>query len=208
MKKALSVVTLFLVSVVLQVGCVVQSGGPYHTPEEKLDTPEALRGPWQLVAEPLMNDEDRPLLAQVPPWVFGESEVTSYDKHGIVSKLEVSFFKVGDQLYCDSLPAPPEEAEPPNEYWTYHVMPMHLLSKVEQQGDRLTFTTLDASWLEDQVKQGNISLPNLPLGEGLLLYTATPEQWHEFLAHYGNDPQAFPPDNALVFRRAAAPPAK
>ncbi len=206
MKKALSVVALFLVSVALQVGCVVQSGGPYHAPEEKLDTPEALRGQWQLVDGPLMDDKDREALTQVPPWEFGESEVTSYDKHGTASKLDVTFFRIGKQLYCDSQPSPVEENGPPNEYWTYHVMPTHLLSKVEQQGDRLVLVTLDASWLEDQVKQGIISLPNLSLGEGLLLYTATPEQWHDFLTQYGDDPVAFPPSEALVFRRAAVSP--
>jgi hypothetical protein len=203
MKKVVcGIALLFALSLV--TGCVVQSGGPYHAPEEKLDTPAALRGPWQLVDGPLMDDKDREALTQIPPWEFGESEVTSYDKHGTASKLDVTFFRIGKQLYCDSQPSPVEEEGPPNEYWTYHVMPMHLLSKVELQGDRLTFITVDASWLENQVKQGTISLPNLSLGEGLLLYTASPEQWHDFLMQYGDDPAAFPPDEALVFRRAAA----
>lgn len=203
MKRILAL-TALIFALGLPTGCVVQSGGPYHMPEAKMDTPPEFRGQWKLVDGPLMDDEDRKALAQLPPWEFGESEVTSYDKHGVSSVLVVSFFRIGKQLYCDSQPAPPDEGRAPNEYWTDHVMPTHLLSKVEQQGDRLTFVTLGASWLEEQVKQGNLNLPNLPLGEGLLLYTATPEQWRDFLTRYGDDPQAFPPDNALVFRRAAA----
>jgi hypothetical protein len=207
MKRKLAI-TAFLLVLGALAGCVVQSGGPYHTPEEKLDTPEALRGQWQLVDAPQMDDKDQQLLARVPPWEFGESEVTSYDKHGIASQLEVSFFKVGKLLYCDSEPASPEENEKPNEYWTFHVLPTHLLSRVEQQGDRVTFTLLDDSWLATQIKQGKIALPHLTVENDFEFYTASPEEWRAFLTRYGNDPQAFPADRALVFRRVAVSPAK
>lgn len=186
------------VALVLLSGCVVQSFHPFYQEQAKTPLPE-LVGEWTLAAA---GSDKAP---SVPPWVFTENgELITYDEKGVAGKLRATFFKVGEQLFCDFEAGDTEEGRL-NPYWILHVRPVHTVAKVQRTAQQLTLVPLNYEWFKKAVAGGEVNLPHLKRDkDDVLLVTAPPEQWARFLGRYGADTNAFPPNTAYVLRRRSA----
>jgi len=183
----LSAIALFILT-----GCYVQSLNPHYSREQIITLP-GIEGDWRL-----LDDKGKPEDAR--PWVFGKDKATATEKGGISGKMKTVYFRIGETVFMDSVADEP--AENTSKWWTMHVFPVHLVSRVEIKDKSLTLTPLDYSWFEKAIKNKNISLPYIKSGDGeQLMFTASPEEWTVFLKKYSGDPAVFSTDNALRFVR-------
>jgi hypothetical protein len=203
MKPKLAALLFF--SVLLLFGCVVQSLRPYFTAANRVSLPEGMAGEWELVSEHGTARQG------YPPWTFSEKELALNDGNGNAASLEIAFFRLGDQLYLDSLPEARDE-QISNRFWNWHIAPMHLLCRVDRADDTLTLLPLNYEWLNETVKAEG-GLPFICPEEGKndwRIYTASPAEWEAFLQKHAAAAEAFPAKLAVVLRRvppAPAPPA-
>jgi hypothetical protein len=83
------------------------------------------------------------------------------------------------------------------------------VTKVETNGDLLTFKPLDIDWLTNGISAGRVSLSYLTQpGDNSPLFTAKPADWEKFLAKYAKNPDAFPANHIYVLKRHMTAPAK
>jgi hypothetical protein len=177
-------------------GCLVQSIDPYYTDGSITDIP-ALKGQWTLV------EEQGKKLQPVKAWVFEGDKIITYAERVSEGVLRAKCFKVGDSLFMDTYPDDPDEKA--NKWWVMHVFPIHVLTKIELQDDHLTLTPINESWMQDALKNGTLALPHIrQKGENSVLFTASPEQWMEFLKKYAANKSVFDEKNSLRFLRQKA----
>lgn len=161
-------------------GCVVGSVGPFYTPDVVVDQPE-LYGTW-VFDEGVEAEQNSQL-------VLSPGKLTLFDDQGKPSHAQITFFKVEDVVFADIFA---EEGQIKTDL-VGESPPVHLISLVKYEGGKLFLNPLDYEWLAKEVQAGiiNISYQKL-LGSDDILFTASPEQWVEFLKTYGKDPKAFP----------------
>jgi len=190
MKRAMPIL------LVLLAGCLVQSFSPFYTAKSKVSLPQ-LNGDWDAI----MTWGSRETDTNAHPWQISNSDMTAYDGQS-ASKLEVTFFKLGHQLFCDSK-AGAADNDRIGTYWVWHVRPLHSVTEVETNGDVLTFKPLDLGWLTNQMALGKVSLPHISRAEDddWPLFTATPEQWEAFLTAHANDTDAFLTNHIYILKR-------
>lgn len=173
-------------------GCVVQSVNPFFTKDLAMEMP-AVSGQWTLIEGSVKEDLNKTFTftkdTLLPP--------DSKDKNGV---LTLQFFKIDDMLFLDLIATDPPQCN--SIWWVTHVSPMHTVSRVIAEEKTLKIIPLNASWMEEAVKNKTIALPSVWHNEqNFNLFTASPEEWVSFLKKYGKDPQAFPEKNAFVFTR-------
>jgi len=190
MKRALPVLLIFL------SGCLVQSFYPFYTDKSKVALPQ-LEGEWDTV----IAFGEKQHTTNVPPWQITADQIVAYDPGMQPSRIHATFFKLGDQLFCDSIAA--DRTDPTPWYWAWHTRGVHTVTKVETNRDLLTFKPLDIDWLTDRVASGKVSLAHLARGEddNWLLFTAKPVEWERFLAVYASDTNAFPTNRFYILKR-------
>ena len=182
-----------LLSALLLSGCV-QSLNPFYTDDVRIAMPE-LNGKWTL-----LDDAGRP--KQQKDWVFEDGRILTYSEKGGSGILDATWFKVGDQLYIDTTAHTPE-SETVSDWWTFHVMPVHILCKVERDDRKLTFKPLDLEWMKQALTNGLASLPVVKGKEtDMILFNAAPEQWMQFLKRLGTNEDAFTGGNECAFVRS------
>jgi hypothetical protein len=173
-------------------GCIVQSVDRFYT-EASVCTIPSIAGEWRL-----LDDKGSPLPGK--PWIFRDDKVVTYEKNGAPANIKATYFSVGDAFFMDSTADEPTDGA--NHWWTMHVFPVHVVSKIEIQGNRLTLTPVDYRWLEKTLKDKRITLSHIRLKEGdSMLFTASPEEWSAFLKKYALDRAVFSGENALRFIR-------
>jgi hypothetical protein len=188
------VLTLFLAAVISfpLAGCFVQSLNPYYT-KESVSVFPGIAGEWTLVDERGMPRADR-------PWAFAADKISTYDKNGTSGTLKVVYFRIGESFFLDTTVDEPGAGT--TEWWTMHVFPAHLLTKAEIRDGRLMLIPLDYGVLEEAMRKGAVKLPHIrPKDEDAVLFTASSEEWMDFLKKNLNDPVLFSEKNALRFVR-------
>ena len=154
----------------LLTGCVVQSFYPFYTDNSKVAMPQ-LAGEWDLIkssGEEVSNKN-------IKPWVFTGDEILAMNENHATGQIQTVYFKVGTQVYCDSIAGEPKGEI--NEYWYFHHRPLHTVSKVDIKDDVLTFRLLDYEWFKKALDSKQINLPFLTPAEkdSIPLLTASPE---------------------------------
>ena len=189
---------LFLLTLLFILsGCVVFSLEPFFTKSNKIMTPEYIISEWI----PVMLEGNDVSGQDINLWKFENNKVLSFDTKNIAGEISITFFKVNDQLFCDTQAESPDN-EKLNQYWLYHLYPFHCLCKVSYQNDTLTFLPLNYEWIKGNVKEGKIKVPFVEWkSEDTILFTATSEQWESFIKEYGDDQEAFSEEFAFVFRK-------
>ncbi|MCK4694189.1 MAG: hypothetical protein KAT74_00430 [Candidatus Cloacimonetes bacterium] len=189
---------LFLLALLFILsGCVVFSLEPFFTKSNKIMTPENIIGEWI----PVTLEGNDVSGQDINLWKFRNDKVISYDKKNIAGEINITFFKVNDQLFCDTQAESPDN-EKLNQYWLYHLYPFHSLCKVSYQNDTLTFLPLNYEWIKGNVKEGKIKVPFVEWkSEDTILFTATSEQWESFIKEYSDDQEAFSEEFTFVFRK-------
>jgi hypothetical protein len=186
---------LTLIALVLLGGCVVQSFHPFYNTNAKVELPQAV-GEWNLVAA----GSDTNVTSK--PWVFSKSyELTTYDEKNVPGKLQATFFKAGQHLFCDFEAGDIEDGKL-NPYWILHVRPTHTVAKVHLDSRQFTLTPLSFDWFKKALVAGQLDLPHIKSSKSQdFLVTATPDQWAKFLDKYGANTNAFPPATAYVLKK-------
>lgn len=183
------ILILLAVAVVLFTiaGCIVQSLNPYYTEDSVCNIP-GIAGEWTLL------DEGKPQSGK--PWSFGSDKVITYDKNGIPASVKVVYFRIGETFFLDTIADGPGEGT--NRWWTMHVFPVHIVTKVEIRDNRLTLTPIDYNWLEKALENGIVRLPHLrQKDEDSVLFTASAREWMDFLRKYSHDGSVFSDKNAV-----------
>ena len=184
---------LVFLGMILLSGCV-QSLNPFFTDDAKVAVPE-LNGRWTMLA-----DTGRPKTQK--DWVFEGERIMTYSEKGGSGILVATWFKVGDQLYVDTT-ADSLDSDLVSDWWVFHVMPVHILCKVEGDGKRLTFKPLDFKWVKQALVRGMASLPVVKGKESdMVLFNAEPAQWMQFLEQQGTNEEAFAGESEYTFIRS------
>ena len=187
-----TLVLLFLGAFLLS-GCV-PSLNPFFTDDAKVAMPQ-FNGRWTMLDDAGRQKPQR-------DWVFEDDKIMTYTEKGGSGVLIATWFKVGDQLYVDTT-AGSLEQEIVSDWWVFHVMPVHILCKVEHGGGRLTFKPLDLDWMKQAMSNSVVSLPVVKGREGdMILFNAEPEQWMEFLKRQGTNDDAFAGGDNYTFVRS------
>ena len=189
MKTQASAFLLF--SLFLLSGCV-QSLNPFYTEEAKVAMPE-LNGRWTM-----LDDSGRPRPQK--DWLIEDRRILTYSEKGGSGVLEATWFKVNGQLFVDTVAGSPDE-QTVSDWWSFHVMPVHILCKVTIQGDQLSFRPLSRDWVKEAAVAGIVSL-SVDKGreDDAQLYTPTSEQWMAFLKKHGTNEEAFADSNFRFIR--------
>ena len=196
MKRAFPVLLIFL------AGCIVQSFCPFYTDKSKITLPQ-LNGEWDAVIT--WGDK---VTNNIPPWRISATRIIAYGDDSQPAAIDVTLFKLGDQLFCDSIAGGLDDDKKLPWYLAWHVRPLHTVTKVETNGSSLTFIPLNLDWLKNCLATGKVSLPHLTRDEekDWPLFTATPADWESFLTTYGSDTNAFSTNNIYVLKRRSTPP--
>ena len=198
MKRALPVLLIFL------SGCLVQSFHPFYTDKSKVALP-GLNGEWDAVT--IWGDK---AATNLPPWRISGNELVAYDSATPSSKIRVTFFKVGERLFCDSAADDVGDGPKLPSYLAQHLRGVHVITKIETNEDTLAFLPLDYDWLTVCLGEGKALLPYLTRAEekNWMLFTATPADWENFLTTYGSDAKAFPTNHLYLLKRHVSAPGK
>ncbi len=180
-------------------GCFVQSLHPFYTDDLKVEIPQVL-GKWKLIKS---LDEDISE-ANINLWTFNEEKIECYDAKNNYSEIKVAYFKINDNYYVDCMADDPDE-DRINEYWLSLVSPVHSVCKVELKNDTLKLIPIDYNALETLLKGKKLDLEFLAKTDedAILLFTAKPKQWVEFLKEYRDDKKVFNEENEIVLLRAS-----
>ncbi len=183
----------------LLTGCLVQSFCPFYTEKSVVLLPQ-LNGDWDAV----MKWGLAVTATNSPPWRIYDHAITTYYERS-PSDIFVTFFKLGNQLFCDSTIGTTDNLQH-RVVRAWHMRSVHVVTKIETNGDLLAFKPLDIGWLTNQMALGKVSLPCVTRAqeENLPLFTATSAQWESFLATYANDTNAFPDTHSYVLKRHAS----
>lgn len=194
-------VIVLVVGTLLFSGCIVQSLHPFFT-KDAVTKMSGLVGTWKRLP---LGDEQEPK----HPWLFGEETISTRDDKGGAGDLNVTYFKVGESTFVDAT-AGDTEPGGPSKWWSMHTAPVHTLSKVVLEKDRLEMRRLDYKWLEKAAKSKQVTLPYVEYENSgdRLLFTATSDQWMDFLGKHGENDKAFPAGDAVKFTRLVEAGAK
>lgn len=176
MKKNIwTVLICFLIS-----GCIVGSQNPFYTPDLVVDKAE-LYGKW-FFDERVKPGENSPL-------VLSAGKLTLYDDSGAPADAKLTFFQVDGVLFADIFP---EKGQIKAEL-VGDLAPVHLISLVKYENEKLFLNPMDYDWLAKEVEAGTIKLPYTKAGPNTdILFTASSAQWVEFLKAHHKDPKMFP----------------
>ena len=193
-RRVMAATILILVAVWVS-GCV-RSLTPFYTPDQVVQKPE-WNGEWQLLKEDGSPKGQK-------PWTFSQGQVLTFSEKGIPGVLKVVYFKIGDTLFADSS-AGDLEGAPVNEWWAFHVAPVHFVSKVVQKESQISFTALNIDWLKAAAAAGEWKVSSIKMaGDMETIFQATPEQWTQILEKAAQDPKAFPVQQTITLKRMPA----
>jgi hypothetical protein len=191
-RRSHSLFFLPIIIVFALAGCVVHSISPFYTPDVVIEMPD-IYGQWMLRESVFKEGTGK-------PWTFSKDSIIIPGDKGLPDMLSARFFKVNDTIFLDTVAAEPREDV--SLWWTLHISPMHTVSKVVAGEDTLRIIPLNASWLEEAVKNRMFVVAHVWHEEQkTYLFTASSAEWAEFLKKYGSDPRAFPETDAFVFER-------
>jgi hypothetical protein len=195
----------------LCTGCFVQSITPFYTASSIIAMPQ-IPGTWQLLKE----NSNRPLKTLVNAWIIRATvadsrdapssfyEVTAFDSNNREGKLNVVFFAIGGETYCDVTAIKVPE---PNRYWDVNMCPLHTLCKVELNDDVLVLRMLSRDWMEKAVTAKEVTM-NLfhRVQFGPVLLIATSEEWKAFLEKFGKTEGVFSKERLFELKRIKEDP--
>ena len=135
MRNLLRFVSLLLLGIA--AGCTIYSINPFCSKDKVVDLKE-VNGSWKLN---VVAGEDVSRI-DITHWEITDNTLITYDKNGKRSDFNIVFFKLKGQLFADVIGKSPQN----NDYWNITVLPMHILLKVELNGENMVFIPLNMEW--------------------------------------------------------------
>ncbi|MBI5686460.1 MAG: hypothetical protein HZC54_15415 [Verrucomicrobia bacterium] len=149
--------------------------------------------------QPLYSEKDPILLASLAgTWVSADSkekfifkadeqeikyEVTCTDQEGGTGKLEARLLRLGKHLFLDTTVSDLPEVK--CAYPKCHLLPAHLFTKIEIEGDVLRYATLHFDWIKKGLEQKKITIRHEAVKDMTFLTASTKELQEFVLAHAG-----------------------
>ncbi len=197
MRNLLRIVPLLLLGIA--AGCTIYSINPFCTRGKVVELKE-VSGYWKLnvsIGEDVSRND-------ITPWKITDNTLITYDKNDKRSDLNITFFKLKDQLFADVS----GKSSQNNEYWNITVLPMHVLLKVEFKGDSLTLIPLNLEWFNKADNEKVKVLKSLAYdgNDKTRIYTSSSGEWESFLENNLNIPEMFNEKQKVVLQKIAAVP--
>jgi len=197
MRNLLRIVPLLLLGIA--AGCTIYSINPFCTKSKILDLKE-VSGYWKLnvsIGEDVSKHD-------ITPWKITDNTLITYDKNDKRSDLSIAFFKLKDQLFADVS----GKSSQNNEYWNITVLPMHVLVKVELNGDTMTLIPLNLEWFNKADNEKVKALKSVAYdgNDKTRIYTNSPEEWESFLETNLNIPEMFNEKQKVVLQKIITAP--
>ncbi len=172
-----------VLSILLLAGCI-PSLHPLYTDEDLVWKP-ALLGTWA------SSDDSQ------ETWTFAESGTGKTYKVVFGTGDSSGEFlgrlvRVGAFLYLDLYPEPPDCVD--NDFYSFHLWPVHTFYRVEIAEDVFTFIPLDAEEVVDRIRREKGGLKHEVVkadGDEGLIITAAPKEIQAFLLANQTDPDFF-----------------
>ena len=194
MRNLLRFVSLLLLGIA--AGCTIYSINPFCSKDKVVDLKE-VNGSWKLN---VVAGEDVSRI-DITHWEITDNTLITYDKNGKRSDFNIVFFKLKGQLFADVIGKSPQN----NDYWNITVLPMHILLKVELNGENMVFIPLNMEWF-NKVDNEKVKVLNSVTYEGngkAKIYTSSPEEWQSFLEKNMNFPELFNEKQKFVLKIVA-----
>lgn len=187
--------TLLCSLVLLMTGCFVQSIYPFYTEETKVELNE-INGEWVSIIQQGDNVEKK----NITPWSFNNKKIITYDERNIKSKLECTYFKVGKNLFVDTIAGEPDTKI--NLFWAAGITLVHTVCKVNINDRTLELIPMNFDWIEKRIKENKLELTYIKaVKDSNYIFTVTPEDWTNFLKTHGDNPEVFNKKYRYTFKR-------
>lgn len=185
---------LFISFVACASGCIMQSLNVFYTEEYKI-SPKDISGKWEII-----NPGNK---VKQSPWTFSEKTIDTYDDENRYGQLEVVYFKIGKNTYIDFIAGDKnfQKNFSVNEYVAMGFTAVHSIVKYEVINNTLKLYPIDTDWLFKKLDNKDIKLPFIETSSEAIVFTATPEEWVNFLKEHENNEKLFPDKNLFTFKR-------
>ena len=190
MKKILFICLLVL----LTPGCIIQSIHPFYTEGTKVELNE-INGEWISIIQLGDKIENKGIC----PWSFKNKTIITYDDKNIKSKLECTYFKVGDKLFVDTTAGEPEVEI--NLCWAAGITLVHTLCKVNLDNNTLELIPINAEWFDNRIEEKMLDMSYVKVGMDNYLFTITSKEWVKFLEKHADNPELFNKNYSYIFKR-------
>ena len=153
--------------------------------------------------QPLYYDKDSIVLAPLAgTWVSEDGkekftfkaneaeikyEVTCVSEKG-TGKLEAHLLRIGKHLFLDTTVDDLPEVK--NDYPKFHLLPVHLITKISIEGDVLRYATLNFDWIKKGIEQKKITIRHEAMKDMTFL-TASTKELQEFVRAHADEKDAF-----------------
>ncbi len=189
--KRLVLAVSVVFAITLLAGCLPSLNETYDK-KDVVTVPE-IAGEWIL-----LDDDGKP--GAPLPWTFSEDEIATVDEDGNKGVLDVVHFKVGEHTFLNTSAGGEPEDAGVSMWWRLHVLPTHMVSRLELEKDKMTVTPIHFGWMKEALESERVKLDHRWLDD-MPLFTATPKQWRAFLLEYGGNTNAFSPETQYHFVR-------
>ncbi len=180
---------------VLSGGCIIRSLFPFYSDSKVAFEQAVPAGTWTVTEAPMDNYK------KFKPWRAIDGKLTTYDENGRSSILKMTFFRIAETLFVDIFPE--DESNVSNGFAGVVLVPTHTLCKVTTvtaaDDKHVVFTPLNFGYMKDALEAGSVKLPFVKQKDDEYVFTATTEQWQQFLSGARNSETAFDPKQNFVF---------
>lgn len=143
-------------------------------------------------------------------WIFEKGENKNYIlKHyeeeftlspgnkttGDTVNFKAQLGKLGKYYFIDIYPDKPN-TKVKNDFYNFHLLPVHTISRVWLTGDTLKLSMLDNDWLAKMIDNNSFKIKHARLNEQLIL-TASTQELQNLVVKYANNTKAFPKPGEL-----------
>ena len=174
-------------------GCVL-SREPFYSADAIIE-PLKLDGTWHLL--------DRQGAAEKNEyWEFKGNKALAFDERGQWRSFTVTYFNVDGVTFADTIPdGPGDDIASSEAYRSLHLVPYHMLSRVELAGDRFTLRPLLTREFKEATKKKPVATWSVQTDYETYVFNASSADWAAFLKKHGKDEGLFSEESKLVFVR-------
>lgn len=189
----LSRLGILLPAALLLGGCVL-SREPFYTADEMVEAPK-LDGRWHLLDKQGSAEKNE-------YWEFKGNKVLAYDERGQWRSFTLTFFTLDGVTFADTIPdGPGDDITSSEAYRSLHLVPYHMVSRVELAGDRLTMRPLLTKEFKEVTKKKPVATWIVQTDYETYVFNASSADWAAFLKKHGKDEGLFSEESKLVFER-------
>lgn len=103
--------------------------------------------------------------------------------------------KLGKYIFLDIFPGKPD-TKVKNDFYNFHLLPVHTISRVWFTNDTLKLSMLDNDWLAKMIDKNAYRIKHARLNDQLIL-TASTQELQRLVVKYANNTKAFPKPGEL-----------